>query len=344
MTTIALTKLPRKVICSKAYRINFCRNMSVNKNSGQKLRCVFMKSVNSVHPGTLLQNQVELINDTKATLRVCGDYIELRNRAVRVLGFGKAVFGMAEATERILGNVITDGILIAPGGSLKSSRNNVSQKFTIMEGAKNNTADEDSIKATKIALDYVLNLNESDLLLVLISGGGSALLSLPVDGVDFREKARLIRDLADRGARIDQMNAVRKKLSSVKGGRLAQAAQPAQVVALTLSDVIGDRLDVIASGPTVPNAEPKNSARNIIEQFGMQLNLSPTVRDYIYDRKVSQNSKNDKNFTNNTKTYIIGNNVMAAETAAKEARILGYQTCVLCTTVQGDVVSSFFIC
>lgn len=335
MSTIVLIKLPRKFISTKSYKFGFHRKMSVN-NSEQNLKRVFMKSINAVRPGTLLEKQVKLTGHTEATLRVCGDLIALRNRAVRVLGFGKAVLNMAEAVDRILGACITDGVLIAPVGSMKSSNFNLNSKFSILEGAKNNIADANSVEATKIAFDYVCNLTEADLLLVLISGGGSALLSLPLDGVDYNEKANIVRELANRGARIDQMNAVRKKLSAVKGGRLAQAAQPTQVVALTLSDVIGDRLDVIASGPTVPNMDSEDAAKMIIEKFGMKEMLSPVVYDYIYN-KLKQ--PNDANFISNTKTYIIGNNKMAAEAAAEEANLLGYETCILCTTVQGDVVS-----
>jgi hydroxypyruvate reductase len=177
--------------------------------------------------------------------------------------------------------------------------------------------------ATKRVLELTNSLKENDVVLFLISGGGSALFEMPVDGVSLEDIQKLTEALLKSGANIVEINTVRKHLSRVKGGRFAQHVYPARIVSLVLSDVLGDRLDSIASGPAYPDGTTSQQAIDVLRKYNI------TVSEKILNALAQETPKE----LSNVETFIIGSVKVACENAEKFASQLGYNTFVLTTTL-----------
>src|SRR5919109_2313977 len=196
-------------------------------------------------------------------------------RHVYVVGAGKASARMAHALEEILDESIDHGVVIVKYGY--STR---TKRVHIVE-AGHPLPDASGVEGTKQIIDILGDCDKDDLVFFLISGGGSALLPCPADGLTLEDKRGTTQILLDCGATIHEINAVRKHISKVKGGRLARLAYPATVVGLILSDVIGDSLEGIASGPTVPDKSTFADCLKIIDRYGLRLKISPGVRAFL---------------------------------------------------------------
>lgn len=234
-----------------------CRNMSLH--TSQKvcaiadLRKIFSDAVDSVKPHTLFHRDhcLQLLDET-LIVRSNGlkTKFDVKNKNIHVIGFGKAVYGMAVEVEHVLKERLTSGIISVPVGSCADQ-----QPLRIIrayEGADKNLPDVEAFETTKMIVEKCSTMTQDDVLICLISGGGSALLTYPKSPLTVAEKTGLIKNLANRGASIEELNAVRISLSEVKGGRLAQTATNAhQIISLIISDIICDPVDLIASGPTV---------------------------------------------------------------------------------------------
>jgi hydroxypyruvate reductase len=170
-----------------------------------------------------------------------------------------------------------------------------------------------------------------DLVIALISGGASAVLPLPADPVTLEEKQDTTRLLLACGATIHEMNAVRKHLSAIKGGRLAQLAAPAPVLSLILSDVVGDDLSVIGSGPTAPDPSTFAGALAILDKFGLRERVPPAVR-----RRLEEGGSETPKTLTNVRNLIVGSNRLAMDAAARKARALGYRTLILSSLIEGE--------
>jgi glycerate 2-kinase len=182
-------------------------------------------------------------------------------------------------------------------------------------------------------------LSENDLVICLISGGGSSLLELPVEGMTLDELRTMTDALLRCGATINEMNAVRKHLSQVKGGRLARLAQPAQVLSLILSDVLGSPLDVIASGPTAPDSSTFAGALGVLERFKLREQVSPRILTHLESGargRISDTPKAQDPLFARVMNVIVADNSTACESAANDARTRGYRTRLLSTQVQGE--------
>ena len=179
-----------------------------------------------------------------------------------VVGAGKAAAAMARAVEENWTGELSGVVVTRYGHSVPT------QKIEVLE-ASHPVPDQAGLDASKRILESVQGLSEDDLVLCLISGGGSALLSLPADGITLDDKAALTDQLLRSGATITEMNCVRKHLSAIKGGRLAMACHPARVVSLIISDVPGDDLSSIASGATVPDPSTYADARQVLHKYGI---------------------------------------------------------------------------
>jgi len=238
---------------------------------------------------------------------------------------------MAVTAENILGDKLEAGIVSVPHGSLIDKPREGS-KLTFIEGARNNLPDKNAEAAAKQILELALKLDEDDMLLVLISGGGSALLPLPMEPITLAEKTQVITLLASAGASISELNAVRRCLSLVKGGGLAKAAYPARVASLILSDIVGDPLDLIASGPTVTPSKDALQAWHIISKYGLESKVPKSVYNCLHLTRpwVPQ-------IYSHVDNIIVGNNGIAVSAAMKEACSRNYSTVVLSTTIQGLV-------
>ncbi|XP_048347269.1 glycerate kinase isoform X2 [Sphaerodactylus townsendi] len=207
-------------------------------------------------------------------------------------------------------------------------------RIQVMEGAKHNLPDRESLKAASAIRELAEGLTAEDLLLVLISGGGSALLPAPAPPVTLEEKETVTKLLASKGATIQELNTIRKSLSVLKGGGLARAAFPAQVVSLILSDIIGDPVDLIASGPTVISPPNIQDCFQILAKYDL-INVMPeSVHTVLSHLATEHVPPTDSVHVHNV---IIGSNRLALEEAKRQAENLGYLTLVLSDAVCGEV-------
>ncbi|MGH7398257.1 MAG: glycerate kinase type-2 family protein, partial [Candidatus Rokuibacteriota bacterium] len=256
-----------------------------------------------------------------------------RGGRVLVVGAGKASGAMAAAAEDALGDRIADGLVVVKDGYRADTR-----RVRLLE-AGHPVPDARGEAAARQIRALAEAAGADDLLLVLISGGGSALTPAPAPPLTLADKQAMTRLMLAAGANINQLNAVRKHCSLLKGGQLARAAAPARVSALLLSDVIGDPLDVIASGPTAPDASTFAEALSIIERF----DLRPRAPAVLVARleggargEIPETPKpGDPVFRHVTNT-VIGNNLLVVDAAAEQARALGYAPHVLTRALEGE--------
>lgn len=267
-------------------------------------------------------------------LTVGGASFDLRAvRTVVVIGFGKAAVPMALAVEAVLGDRITRGIVVTKYGHCKPTA-----KIQVREAA-HPTPDAAGIAATDAILDALRDLTPDDLVICLISGGGSALFERPVGRVTLEDIQQTTRQLIRAGAPITALNAVRKHLSTVKGGQLARHAAPATLIALMVSDVVGDPLDVTASGPTVPDPTTFADALAALDQYGIRATVPEVVRAYLEAGARGEHAETPKQgdpYFATTHTQIIANAQMALDSAARAAEAIGLPTLVLSSTLEGE--------
>jgi hydroxypyruvate reductase len=254
-------------------------------------------------------------------------------RRLLVAGFGKASARMAAALEEILGDRIAAGLVVtADGYKVPTAR------VEVVEAA-HPVPDARGLAAARRIAELVSGAEEGDLVVVLISGGGSALLTLPAEEVSLSDLMRTNELLLRSGAKIQEMNAVRKHLSQVKGGQLARLASPAQVVSLILSDVPGDPLDSIASGPTAPDPTTFQDAARILKRYGLWDEVPQGVRARIeagLQGEVPETPKPGDPVFELVQNVIVGSGRVAAEAAREEGASLGYQAQILTTTLEGE--------
>jgi glycerate 2-kinase len=199
--------------------------------------------------------------------------------------------------------------------------------------------DEEGFRGARQIVQILERTDEKDLIFFLISGGGSALLPYPAEGITLEDKQTVTRILLEVGASIHEINALRKHLSLVKGGRLARLAFPSTLVSLILSDVIGDDLDSIASGPTVPDHSTFDDCLNILEKYRIFDRIPPAVAEIFRKGargEIEETPKPGNPVFERTQNLIIGSNIMAVEAAAKKAEKLGYNTLILSTFIAGE--------
>jgi len=294
-------------------------------------RDMFMSALKAVDPKEAVQRFMRLDGNR---LTIHHSQVSLADvDRICVVGCGKAAIPMASAVEAILGERITDGTInIKSGspGSLKRIR-------TVP--ASHPIPDEVGVQGARDIVRMVSECGERDLVICLISGGGSALMPLPVEGVTLAEKQEMTRLLLECGATINEINAIRKHISQSKGGRLAQAAAPAQMFTLILSDVIGDPLDTIASGPTAPDESTFQDCVDIFTKYGIESRVPASIRQQIargIRREIGETPKPGDSLFNRVHNVVIGSNALAVEAARQRAAELGYNTLIFSTFVQGE--------
>jgi glycerate 2-kinase len=243
-----------------------------------------------------------------------------------VVGAGKAAASMAAAVEAHWNGPIEGLVVTRYGHGVPCGH------IEVVE-ASHPVPDEAGSQAARRILDKVTGLTADDLVLVLISGGGSALLALPADGVSLADKQAINRALLKSGAHIAEINTVRKHLSAIKGGRLAVAAAPAPVVALMISDVPGDDLSVIASGPTVPDVSTRSDALVALAKYGIAIPAG--VARHLNDEASETPKPGDARFSN-VSNRLVATPQMSLEAAAKVARDAGLPAMILGNAIQGE--------
>jgi hydroxypyruvate reductase len=255
-----------------------------------------------------------------------------RVSAIYAIGAGKASARMAQAMEQILGGRLSGVVNVKYGHAVP------------LKGVKVNEAghplpDEAGVRGTREILRLLEHCDERSVVLFLISGGGSALLPCPAEGLTLDDKQRTTQALLDCGATIQEINAVRKHISRVKGGRLAKAAYPATVVSLILSDVVGDSLDSIASGPTVPDSSKFADCLRVIDRYRLHEMLPPAVRSYLQrgaEGELEETPKPNDPIFHRVQNLIVGSNRLALSAAKEKAEELGYGALILSSLIQGD--------
>ena len=296
-----------------------------------ELAGIFDAALAAVDPYNAVLNAVRMEHDH---LLVAGETYDLAEfERVIVVGAGKATARMALALETLIGNKIAAGLIVVKDGH--------TAPLTIIDQveAAHPVPNQAGIAGTQRILDMASVADEKTLVIGLISGGASALMIAPVEGVTLQDKQETTRLLLNAGANIFELNAVRKHLSRVKGGRLAEASFPARLVTLIVSDVIGDPLDVIASGPTSPDNSTFAEAWAVIEKFGLLEKLPARVADYlqrgIAGRVVETVKENDACLTRTRNVIVAGINQALAAAQLRSTQ-LGYSARIISDTLQGD--------
>lgn len=252
---------------------------------------------------------------------------------ILVIGAGKATARMALAIEEILGARIAAGLIVVKDGH--TAKLSIVEQVEASHPIPNQAGEE----GTRRILEMARAADDKTLVICLLSGGASALLVAPADGLTLRDKQETTALLLNAGAPIGDLNAVRKHLSAVKGGRLAQVAYPAQVVTLILSDVIGNRLDVIASGPTAPDGTTFADAWFIIKKYGLQEKIPPHVADYLQRGIAGTAPETLKEADPSmllTRNVIVGGIKQALAAAKARAGLIGFPAKTLTSELQGE--------
>lgn len=246
---------------------------------------------------------------------------------VVLVAIGKAAWRMARAAKDVLKDKIKKGIVITKYGHSEGEIEGLE-----IHEAGHPIPDENTIKATERALRIVQGLKESDTVLFLISGGGSALFEKPKGSVTLQQLQQITDALLKSGANIEEINAVRKHLSEVKGGRFAQKVYPARVVSLILSDVLSNRLDVIASGPAHPDASTSEDALNVLKKYNVQ------VEENVLKELKEETPKK----LSNVESHIVADLKIACEKAVQVAQSLGYNATILTTSLDCEAKEAGF--
>jgi hydroxypyruvate reductase/glycerate 2-kinase len=264
-----------------------------------------------------------------------------------IVGFGKAAPAMAKAVKDDLMDLIDTGIVVTKYGhaentefGVKSSELGVKKlkKIKVIE-AGHPVPDENGLNATEEIIRLLKDVDEKTLVTCLISGGGSALLVSPYKGISLNEKQEITELLLKAGADINGLNTVRKHISRVKGGRLAEIAYPAKIISLILSDVIGDKLDVIASGPTSPDKTTYKDALKVLEKYKL-MNKCPEKILVILQKGENgltpETPKEGNKIFESVENIIIGSNKKALEAAKTKAESFGLQTEIISSEITGE--------
>jgi len=259
--------------------------------------------------------------------------VDPRHGRVHVLGCGKASGAMAAVAEEVVGDRIVDGFVVVKDGyGARVRRVEVSE-------AGHPVPDERGLAACARLLELARSAREDDLVLFLVSGGGSALTPAPAPPITLAEKQEVTRLLLASGATIGELNAVRKHLSLFKGGQLARAAWPATVLTLALSDVIGDPLDVIASGPTVPDPTTFADAREVLVRRGLAGRVPASIARRFeagLRGEIEETPKPGDRLFGRVTTIVIGNNGLITDAAVATAGRLGYRPHLATRELQGE--------
>ncbi len=297
--------------------------MTMNRD----VETIFNAALGAVDPYAAVKHYVDRID------AICR---EERLTKIFVVGLGKAAYPMTRALvdtlrERISGGVVVTKYGHAPDGPLAGT-------ITIHE-AGHPVPDENGVAGAGEAVELLGKADRETLVVCLISGGGSALFVAPSEGLSLDDKQTMTRILLKGGADIMELNTVRKHLSRVKAGRLAEAAYPARVISLILSDVIGDPIDFIASGPTAPDTTTFAEALAIVTRYDKTGEMPPNVMRILREGaegKIPDTPKAGNPLFDRVENIIIGSNRIATEAARAKALTLGYEPLVLTTELQGE--------
>ena len=303
----------------------------------EQLRSIFNAAIRSVEPAAAIRS----VLNRKGNDLICqGEGKDLRLaldqfKHIYVVGCGKAVSPMLSAVEAILSDRISKGIVTTKYGHIGTPP----LSNTVIVEAGHPLPDRNGQVSCRQMLDLLEEAGENDLVIALISGGGSALWPQQVKTISFEDKCAVNDALIRCGADIHEINCVRTHLSRVKGGQAAKIAAPARVIVLVISDVIGDDLGVIASGPFAPDGTTYSEALDIIRRYRISSLLPDPVMDHLEHGamgKISETPKGDEDFFKQVSHFLCATNRIAVNAAASEAKSLGYQPIVFPKPLSGE--------
>jgi len=298
-----------------------------DNDSRSRLKDIFSAALDAVDPYSAVVRFGNGVRDR---------YIRGGYERMLIIAFGKAACPMAMAAQDTLGDLGISGTVITKYSHCLPPH--VPDRMRVFEGG-HPLPDEGGVRGTDEAIASLRKADERTLVLCLISGGGSALLVSPFGNITLEEKQYVTKLLLLAGADIYELNTVRKHISAVKGGRLAELAHPAGVTSLILSDVMGDNLDVIASGPTAPDSSTYRDAQQVIQKFFLREKLPPSVLEAIEEGargNIPDTPKKDSPLFSKVENIIIGSNILALEAAKRKAAELGFRAEIFSTEVRGE--------
>ncbi|MCZ6794291.1 MAG: glycerate kinase [Planctomycetota bacterium] len=295
-------------------------------------RQIFQAGVDAAEPGGAVRRALEF--GPRGQPLVAGRELAA-GRELRVVAFGKAACSMAEAAAGAIGRDVFRG----PGVVVVNAENRREVPRFEVHASGHPVPDAAGVAAAERVVSYLGGAGEGDGALVLISGGGSAILPAPAEGISLEDKVATTRELLACGATIHEMNTVRKHLSRLKGGGLARHAFPARLEALVLSDVVGDDLSTIASGPTAPDPSTFADARGILERHEVLQRVPPAVRDRLEGGmrgEVPETPKPGDPLFEGVRNAVVGSNSQSLDAAAAKATELGYQLIIASRALTGE--------
>jgi glycerate-2-kinase len=301
----------------------------------RRARALALKSletaINAVDPKKIIESKFSFQNNLLQVNDYSFDLRKIKN--VYVVGGGKASGAMAEALERVLDNHITDGLVNVPRGSKQKTH------IIKLHESSHPIPDESGVEGTRRMLEIADKAEEDDLVVCLISGGGSSLMPLPRGKISIDDKRKVTDVLLKCGATINEINIVRKHISDFKGGWLAKKAYPATILNLILSDVVGDPLDFIASGPTVPDSTTFNDAINVLKKYSLWNEVPASVGKVLSDGEkgtIPETPKAGDRAFKKVFNVVVGNCRSASLATLETLKVAGLNALLLTSVLEGE--------
>jgi hydroxypyruvate reductase len=301
------------------------------KKLREDARLIFKSALDAVDPINSVKSHLKLRGNTITVNRKKFDISKFKR--TYVVGMGKASAAMAQALEELLGERLEYGVVNVKYGHL------LPLKRIKVNEAGHPLPDESGLNGAREIIELLRETKENDLVFCLISGGGSALLPCPANGITLEEKKNVTKTLLECGATIHEINTIRKHISCVKGGRLARIAHPSTLISLILSDVVGDDLDIIASGPTVADNSTFFDCLRIINKYQIQDRIPASVVEFLergLRGEVEETPKPKDPVFRRTHNVVIGSNILALKAAKKKTIELGYRGTILSSLIEGE--------
>jgi glycerate-2-kinase len=307
---------------------------SLNDAKARELALISVeKALESVEPRKLINSHVRIVKN-KFIVGKKELNLDLFND-IYIIGGGKASGAMAETIENILGDRIKQGLIVVP----KKTSNLYKTKNIKLHESNHPIPNKSSVEGARNLLNLASDADINDLVICLISGGGSSLMALPKEEINLEEKKKINDMLLKSGANINEINTVRKHISNFKGGNLARKVYPATLLTIILSDVIGDDLSTICSGPTVPDMTTYDNSINILRKYKLWNKSPNSIQKVLSDGKkglIIETPKKDDKVFRKSSSVLIGNNRLLCSSACKKMKDLGINSIILTGFLEGE--------
>jgi len=301
---------------------------------GEKAARVMKAALDAVDPRAVVLDNLRITN---SKFNINGEVYDLnRFKKVFLVGAGKAGQPMTDAVREVLGSNLFRGKVIVKEGYLADQV--FSDQIELIE-AGHPIPDQRGVNGAQKIIDLLRETTPNDLVICVFSGGGSALMVSPVPGVSLNDLQILTQELLASGATVNEINTLRKHLDRVKGGQIARYASPARVLSLILSDVVGDPLDVIASGPTVPDPTTYSDSLSLLDRNKIRTRTPGSIINHLtlgQRGEFEETPKPGESIFDRVNNIIVGSNRTAAQAALKQAQVEGFKSLILTNYLQGE--------